>query len=172
MHTLLCVMDYEVTWQIMYVDLNMIWNVIWPALHFDLGLLCRSFIIQVYYAYMFPFMWVIYERLQIVCGQLITDVSGSLIIRFECEQVILILIGLWPPTLWTGSPDYVGLTTQNGDTCLRVNYILLLLVSFGLCYTFFLVMTFIIVSYDLTCLYSTHIVLWFWIMIMFLLFTL
>ena len=87
-------MDYEVTWQIMYVDLNMIWNGIWPALHFDLGLLCRSFIIQVYYAYMFPFMWVIYERLQIVCGRLITDVSGSLIIRFEYEQLILILIGL------------------------------------------------------------------------------
>lgn len=87
-------MDCEVACQIMYVDLNVIWNGIWLALHFDLGLLCRSFINQVYYAYMFLFMWVIYERLQIVCRWLITDVSGSLIIRFECEQVILVLIGL------------------------------------------------------------------------------
>ena len=94
MHTLLCIINYEVAWQIMHVDLIMICIMEWPALHFDLGLLCRSFIIQVYYAYMFPFMWVIYERLQIICGRLITDVSGSLIIRFECEQVILILIGL------------------------------------------------------------------------------
>ena len=97
----------------------------------------RTLVSELYYSgllciYMFPFMWVIYERLQIVCGRLITDVSGSLIIHFECEQVILLLISLWPPTLWTGSPDYVGLTTQNGDTCLRVNYILLHLVSFGI----------------------------------------
>lgn len=60
MHTLLCVMDYKVARKFFYDDLIMIWNVEWPALYFDLGLLCRSFIIQVYYVYMFMFMWVIY----------------------------------------------------------------------------------------------------------------
>ena len=165
-------MDYKVAWQITHVDLIMICIIEWPALHFDLRLLCRSFIIQVYYSYMFPFMWVIYERLQIVYGRLITNMSGSLIIRFKCECVILILIGLWPPMLWTGSPDYVGLTIQNGDTCLRVNYILLPLVCFWLCYKFFLVISFIIVH--MISLVFTHLDIFFLfrIMIMFLTFTL
>ena len=57
-----------------------------------------------------------------IYGRLITDVTGSLIIRFDYGQVILILF--WSVydhrRYGRAFPIYLGLTTHNGDTCHRV----------------------------------------------------
>ena len=57
-----------------------------------------------------------------IYGRLITDVTGSLIIRFVYAQVILILF--WSVydhrRYGRAFPIYLGLTTHNGDTCHRV----------------------------------------------------
>ena len=69
-------MDYEVAWQIMYDNLTMIWILEWPALHYNLGLLCRNIIIQVNYIYTCLYLC---ESLMNDCrsiyGRLITDVT-------------------------------------------------------------------------------------------------
>ena len=82
---------------------------------YDLGFLCRSIINQVYYEYMFmclcgSFM----DDCRSIYGRLITDVTGSLIIRFVYAQVILIR------HYGRAFPIYLGLTTHNGDTCHRM----------------------------------------------------
>lgn len=154
MYSFRCI-PYCVLWTMKWLGkfcndyLIMIWDVKWPALYFDLGFLCRSFIIQVYYAYMFMFMWVIYGRLQL-------DIWT---VDHRCDRITY--NPLW---MWTGYPDlflirsvydhrrygralpiYLGLTTQNGDTCLRVNHIAPF-VLFGLGYTFFRVSITVITS--------------------------
>jgi len=117
--------DYPLTFGFAYINdySNMIWNVEWQILYFDLWFLCRSIINQVYYEYMFmclcgSFM----DDCRSIYGRLITDVTGSLIIRFVYAQVILILF--WSVydhrRYGRAFPIYLGLTTHNGDTCHRV----------------------------------------------------
>ena len=142
---------------------------------YDLGSLFRSIINQVYYEYMCmclcgSFM----DDCRSIYGRLITDVTGSLIIRFDYGQVILILF--WSVydhrRYGRAFPIYLGLTTHNGDTCHRV-ILYCSFVPFGfMSYIRYHYYTCHFFYYDHTCLYSSRYRIKFRIMIMFLLFTL
>ena len=109
-----------------------------------------------------------------IYGRLITDVTGSLIIRFDYGQVILILF--WSVydhrRYGRAFPIYLGLTTHNGDTCHRV-ILYCSFVPFGfMSYIRYHYYTCHFFYYYHTCLYSSRYRIKFRIMIMFLLFTL
>ena len=142
---------------------------------YDLRFLRRSIINQVYYEYVFmclcgSFM----DDYRSIYGRLTTDVTGSLIICFVYEQVILILF--WSVydhrRYGRAFPIYLGLTIYNGDTCHRV----ILYCSICIVWTFvlrsFSLLSLSLFHYDHTCLYSSRYRIKFRIMIMFLLFTL
>ena len=126
---------------------------------YDLGFLCRSIINQVYYEYMFmcicgSFM----DDCRSIYGRLITDVTGSLIIRFVYAQVILILFrSVYDHRRYGRAfPIYLGLTTHNGDTCHHV----ILYCSICIVRTFvlrsFSLLSLSLFHHDHTCLYTTR----------------
>lgn len=98
MHILLCVMDYEVAWQIMCVDLIMIWIMEWPALHFDI----RTLVSEFYYS-----------------GLLCIYVSvyvGHLGTTADCMWTVdhwYIRITYNPLWMWIGYPDFHRFITTN-----------------------------------------------------------
>ena len=83
-----------------------------------------------------------------------------------------VLIGLWPPTLWTGFPDLFRVDHPQRGHLSPCDFILLLCAIWFYVIHSFSLLYLSLFHYDHTFLYSSRYRIKFWIMIMFLLFTL
>ena len=154
---------------------NMIWNVEWQILYFDLWFLCRSIINQVYYEYMF----------MCICGSFYGRLQIDIwTVDHRCDRITynplwlwtgypdFVLIGLWPPTLWTGFPDLSRVDHPQRGHLSPCDFILLLCAIWFYVIHSLSLLYLSLFHYDHTCLYSSRYRIKFRIMIMFLLFTL
>ena len=169
--------DYPLTFGFAYINdySNMIWNVEWQILYFDLWFLCRSIINQVYYEYMF----------MCICGSFYGQLQIDIwTVDHRCDRITynplclctgypdFILIGLWPPTLWTGFPDLFRVDHPQRGHLSPCDFILLLCAIWFYVIHSLSLLYLSLFHYDHTCLFSARYRIKFRIMIMFLLFTL